>query len=70
MDPHVKASVMFGRGKFNAGVLIDPRPEFVFDPADETKLIDFRNAIWCAILLTYPRSSAHREYYPGPLSRK
>ena len=54
MDPHVKASVMFGRGKFNAGVLIDPRPEFAFDPADETKLIDFRNAIWCAILLTYP----------------
>ncbi|KAJ3520636.1 hypothetical protein NM688_g9133 [Phlebia brevispora] len=45
-DPHVRAAVMFGRGKFNAGVLIDPRPGFEFDPADEAKLVDFRNKIW------------------------
>ncbi|KAI0070731.1 acetyl-CoA synthetase-like protein, partial [Panus rudis PR-1116 ss-1] len=45
-DPHVQAAVMFGRGKFNAGVLIDPRPAYAFDPADEKKLVEFRNMIW------------------------
>lgn len=39
---------MFGRGKFNPGVIIDPRPAFAFDPADEQKLVDFRNKIWWA----------------------
>ncbi|PSR71637.1 hypothetical protein PHLCEN_2v12490 [Hermanssonia centrifuga] len=37
---------MFGRGRFNAGVLIDPRPASAFDPADQEKLVDFRNKIW------------------------
>ncbi|CAL1699337.1 unnamed protein product [Somion occarium] len=45
-DPHVRASVLFGRGKFNAGVLIDPQPAFAFDPTDQQKLADFRNKIW------------------------
>lgn len=47
-DPHVQASVMFGRGRFQAGVLIDPKPQFKlkFDPSDETQLANFRNRIW------------------------
>ncbi|KAH9841056.1 uncharacterized protein C8Q71DRAFT_436612 [Rhodofomes roseus] len=45
-DPHVLASVMFGRGRFQAGILVDPRPQHRFDPADETKLAEFRNMIW------------------------
>ena len=45
-DPHIQAAVMFGRGRFNAGVIVDPRQDFVFDPADQGKLIDFRNKIW------------------------
>ena len=45
-DPHVNASVMFGRGKFNAGVLVDPKPQYRFDPADTEKLSQFRNLIW------------------------
>ena len=45
-DSHVKAAVMFGRGRFNAGVIIDPTPEYAFDPADTEKLAAFRNAIW------------------------
>lgn len=40
------SSVMFGRGRFQAGVVVDPKPEFKFDPADETKLAEFRNKIW------------------------
>ena len=37
---------MFGRGKFNTGVVIEPMPEFAFDPADKAKLSEFRNKIW------------------------
>ncbi len=36
-DPHVLSAVMFGRGRFQNGVLIDPKPEFAFDPKDEAK---------------------------------
>lgn len=43
-DPHIKAAVMFGRGRFNAGVIIDPKEPF--DPSDAEKLIEFKNKIW------------------------
>ncbi|KAI0045616.1 acetyl-CoA synthetase-like protein [Auriscalpium vulgare] len=45
-DRHVMAAVMFGRGKPQNGVIIDPKPQYAFDPQDEQKLIEFRNAIW------------------------
>ena len=45
-DPHIKGAVMFGRGRFNAGVIIDPFPQYAFDPVDTEKLANFRNAIW------------------------
>ncbi|THH19547.1 hypothetical protein EW146_g1644 [Bondarzewia mesenterica] len=45
-DPHIVSSVMFGRGKFQNGVLIDPKPQFAFDPSDKGKLEEFRNVIW------------------------
>ena len=45
-DPHIKGSVVFGRAKFQNGVLIDPKTEYAFDPKDEIKLEEFRNAIW------------------------
>lgn len=48
-DSHVQSSVMFGRGQFQAGVIIDPIAEFKFNPDDETKLADFRNKIWFAV---------------------
>jgi len=38
---------MFGRGRFNPGVIVDPKPEFAFDPEDQEKLAEFRNKIWC-----------------------
>lgn len=49
-DQHIKAAVMFGRGKFNAGVIIDPFPQYAFDPADTTKLAEFRNKIWWGMI--------------------
>ncbi|KAF9556254.1 acetyl-CoA synthetase-like protein [Agrocybe pediades] len=48
-DPHVQSSVMFGRGRFNAGLLVEPKIEFRFNPSDEAKLADFRNKIWPTI---------------------
>ncbi|KAJ7087037.1 hypothetical protein C8R43DRAFT_939403, partial [Mycena crocata] len=45
-DLHVLTSVMFGRGRFQAGIIVDPKPGFTFDPSDSVKLADFRNKIW------------------------
>ncbi|KAI0784440.1 male sterility protein-domain-containing protein, partial [Abortiporus biennis] len=48
-DPHISHAVMFGRGKFYNGVLIDPSPEFAFDPTSkggELLLEKFRHMIW------------------------
>ncbi|KAJ6500294.1 hypothetical protein DFH09DRAFT_944969 [Mycena vulgaris] len=46
-DPRIKYAVMFGRGKFNAGILIfptEPRPA-----ADTEGVIEFRREIWPAV---------------------
>ncbi|KAG7091961.1 hypothetical protein E1B28_008350 [Marasmius oreades] len=48
-DAHVAAAVMFGHGRFNAGVLIEPKESFGFDPADERKHAEFCNLIWPAV---------------------
>ncbi|KIM81777.1 hypothetical protein PILCRDRAFT_8450 [Piloderma croceum F 1598] len=45
-DPLVISSIMFGQGRFNAGVLVDPIAEQRFDPVDATLLEEFRNKIW------------------------
>ena len=43
----VAGAVMFGRGKNQCGVLIEPQPEYAIDPDDEPALVAFRNKIWC-----------------------
>ncbi|KAJ3897995.1 hypothetical protein F5879DRAFT_910286 [Lentinula edodes] len=48
-DPHVAAAVMFGRGRFQAGILVEPKPPYKFEPSDETKLSEFRNKLWPTI---------------------
>ncbi|KAI0370654.1 acetyl-CoA synthetase-like protein [Pilatotrama ljubarskyi] len=45
-DPHVKCSVMFGRGKFQNGILIEPREAYAIDPNDMKQVEAFRNMIW------------------------
>ncbi|KZT73708.1 acetyl-CoA synthetase-like protein [Daedalea quercina L-15889] len=49
-DPHVQACVMFGRGRLQAGILVEPTPEYSFDPSDEAKVAEFRNKIWPTVL--------------------
>ncbi|KAF9497912.1 acetyl-CoA synthetase-like protein [Pleurotus eryngii] len=46
-DPHIRASVIFGHGQFNLGVMVDPTQSF--DPHDVKQLAEFRNAIWPTI---------------------
>lgn len=41
---------MFGRGRFQNGVLIEPEPEFAFDSSNVRKLEEFRNLIWCVMV--------------------
>jgi hypothetical protein len=45
-DPHIQDSIMFGRGRFQNGVIIQPKPGHSFNPADSEKLASFRNQIW------------------------
>ena len=48
-SPYVSACIVFGHGKFQNGVLIQPIPEYQFDPTDKKALEEFRNRIWCAL---------------------
>ncbi|KAL7278170.1 hypothetical protein ACG7TL_008143 [Trametes sanguinea] len=48
-DPHVNISVMFGRGKFQNGVLIEPTEEFKIDPHDPKQVETFRNLVWPSV---------------------
>ncbi|KIK57001.1 hypothetical protein GYMLUDRAFT_247275 [Collybiopsis luxurians FD-317 M1] len=45
-DKKIAYAIMFGREKPQAGVLISPSPDFVFDPQDSEKLSTYRNMIW------------------------
>jgi len=47
-DPHISGAIIFGRGRFQNGVLIEPKTEYGFEPRDEEKLAEFRNKIWYA----------------------
>ncbi|OSD00523.1 acetyl-CoA synthetase-like protein [Trametes coccinea BRFM310] len=48
-DPHVKCSMMFGSGKFQNGVLVEPVEEYAIDPSDPKQVEEFRNRIWPTI---------------------
>lgn len=45
-SPVVAGAVMFGRGKNQCGILVEPRPEHAIDPSDTQALVTFRNQIW------------------------
>lgn len=45
-DPLVSGAVMFGRGRFHCGVLVEPKEAYAFDPNDIRKLAEFRSLIW------------------------
>ncbi|KAL4257534.1 Adenylate-forming Reductase [Pleurotus pulmonarius] len=45
-SPAVHCGLVFGRGRFQAGILIEPHPNYVFNPEDLDQLYSFRDAIW------------------------
>jgi long-subunit acyl-CoA synthetase (AMP-forming) len=45
-SPYVNGIVMFGRGRNQVGVLIEPRPGYEIDVDDEKQLSEFRNGVW------------------------
>ncbi|KAA1471161.1 acetyl-CoA synthetase-like protein [Dentipellis sp. KUC8613] len=48
-DSLVQAAIMFGRMRFQNGILIQPAKGHEFDPQDHLKLEAFRNKIWPSI---------------------
>ncbi|TFY82198.1 hypothetical protein EWM64_g1812 [Hericium alpestre] len=62
-DPHIACAIMFGRGKFQNGVIIEPKEEFAFDPRDEGKLAEFRNRIWPSVEKLNEFAPAHSRLF-------
>ncbi|KIK65188.1 hypothetical protein GYMLUDRAFT_258645 [Collybiopsis luxurians FD-317 M1] len=48
-DSKIKAALMFGHGKFQCGVLIDPSDRLSFNTDSPKELAEFRNLIWDAV---------------------
>ncbi|TCD65346.1 putative NRPS-like protein biosynthetic cluster [Steccherinum ochraceum] len=44
--PLIAGAVMFGRGRSQPGVLIEPKPEYAIDPKDSKAVAEFRNKVW------------------------
>jgi len=51
-SPYVSGVCMFGRGRHQVGVLVEPRSEFTIDVEDEKRVVAFRNMIW-SVACTY-----------------
>ena len=45
-NPMVSGAVVFGRGKNQCGILVEPRATFAVDANDEGSMIVFRNKLW------------------------
>ncbi len=41
---------MFGRSKFQPGILILPAPEEAFGPSDTARFVEYRSRIWLVIV--------------------
>ncbi|KAH9941064.1 hypothetical protein B0H21DRAFT_811720 [Amylocystis lapponica] len=47
--PRVAGAVMFGRGRLQVGILVEPHPAYVVAPGDTDALVAFRNVIWSQV---------------------
>ena len=50
-SPLLLGCLMFGRGREQAGLLVEPAKEYAFDQNDETALIQFRNKLWQVVVM-------------------
>ncbi|KAK0470423.1 NRPS-like enzyme [Desarmillaria tabescens] len=58
-DKRIAAAVMFGRSKFQPGVLIQPTPDEAFDPDDVIRLAEYRSSIWGSISRANEQAPQH-----------
>ncbi|KAG7443762.1 NRPS-like enzyme [Guyanagaster necrorhizus] len=63
LDKRIAAAMMFGRAKFQPGVLILPTPEEAFDPNDTTRLAEYRTSIWDTITKVNEQAPQHSRIY-------
>ncbi|KAF9232884.1 hypothetical protein BU15DRAFT_80709 [Melanogaster broomeanus] len=45
-NPFLSGVCMFGRGRHQVGILVEPRAEYAIDVADDKQVAEFRNKIW------------------------
>ncbi|KAF7299625.1 Acetyl-CoA synthetase-like protein [Mycena chlorophos] len=48
-SPHVAGVVIFGRGRLQLGLLVQPSPARAIDPNDQEQLAEYRNLIWSVV---------------------
>ncbi|XP_006463297.1 hypothetical protein AGABI2DRAFT_120116 [Agaricus bisporus var. bisporus H97] len=60
-DKNIATAIMFGHGRFQNGVLVQPAEPF--DPADETKFIAFKNLIWPTVEKVNDFAPAHSRIF-------
>ncbi|KAK0184801.1 NRPS-like enzyme [Armillaria mellea] len=63
MDKRIAAAMMFGRSKFQPGILILPTPEEAFDPSDSVRLAEYRASIWDTITKVNEQAPQHSRIY-------
>ncbi|VDC04878.1 unnamed protein product [Peniophora sp. CBMAI 1063] len=56
-DPNIHVAVLFGRGRFMNGALVQPVNSF--DPSDAAKVADFRNLVWPTVNAMNTYAPAH-----------
>ncbi|KAI0050801.1 acetyl-CoA synthetase-like protein [Auriscalpium vulgare] len=62
-DPHIAAAIMFGQGRLQNGVLIEPAAAFSFDPDEPGRLAEFRNLIWPTVERVNKYAPAHSRLF-------
>ncbi|EPQ52234.1 acetyl-CoA synthetase-like protein [Gloeophyllum trabeum ATCC 11539] len=48
-SPLVSGVILFGRGHNQAGILVEPRLEYVVNPLDDVASAEFRNMLWAIV---------------------
>ncbi|KAK0492930.1 NRPS-like enzyme [Armillaria luteobubalina] len=62
-DKRISGAVMFGRGRFQPGVLVQPSTEFAFDPKDMKRLMEYRSLIWDTLTQINEVAPQHSRIY-------
>lgn len=50
----VQGAVVFGRGREQAGILLEPRAQFAINPENEAEVAAFRNKVWYVVFRASP----------------